>query len=119
MIMDETYRYGWILTITIVIALLYIGGVALLVFNARSIIDARLTVAQNQATTCVNDAINALNLFIATENLAVQNALCSYPALCPTENIEPLDVAIDKKEIPYLDPTFDYDLWNEQVLAKV
>src|SRR5579862_9373970 len=32
MIMDESHRYGWTLVIVIVIALLYIGGVVLLVF---------------------------------------------------------------------------------------
>lgn len=77
-ILDSTTDYWWIIIISIVFGMLYIGLVFLISYSAGIRISNSLTNSDNAATRCVDRAIAELSRYENDQQIAISDALCAY-----------------------------------------
>jgi len=84
-ILSNPIYYIWVIIISIVFALLYIGLVFFLAYIAKNNISNSITNSQNAASKCVSDTVTALTNYETDNQNALDNALCAYsdtPVVC-------------------------------------
>jgi hypothetical protein len=84
-ILSNPIYYIWVIIISFIFALLYIGLVFFLAYIAKNNISNSITNSQNAASNCVATAVTALTNYENDNQNALDDALCAYtdtPVVC-------------------------------------